>query len=92
MIHYGISLEKEVNGLMDGRDWEKSLPDEWFKTNKYHFDGNGITLCGKPQKYDLVWFPRSLKTAYELFEKMSKELKAASMTGVRIKLQSFKVE
>lgn len=85
-----VKLVKSVRGLQEARDWEMTLPDEWFSTKEYNFDGHGITVEKSP-KYDLFWFPKSLKTAMRLFEAMEGNLSSDSMRDVQVILKTYKV-
>ena len=91
-MDYTVTVKKSgVKTLDDGRDWEHSLPDEWFETGKYRFDGNDYGPFGKgipPSKreYTLFWFPKKYVTAIELVNAIKKKKRIKALKGCVIEL------
>ena len=90
---YSVVLTKQFpDGLKAPKvEWEMSLPDAWFETRKFAFDGTGTGVKdGKITSRDLWWFPKSLKSAVELVELVNKHFKHPEMDSVRVKLTILK--
>lgn len=93
--HYCVVLTKQFPDGLEGplEEWEMSLPDAWFKTRKFVFDGHGTGLSEDGiVSRDLWWFPTGLKSAVELMELMNTHFTHPEMGDVRAKLTIHKGE
>jgi hypothetical protein len=67
---YSVTIRRKMGSTEDAQTWEEMLPNELF-VRKYRFDGHEYALNkGEIQTYKVFWYPKTFKTAIELFTKI----------------------
>tara|TARA_Y100000004_G_scaffold128754_1_gene145039 strand:- start:2553 stop:2825 length:273 start_codon:yes stop_codon:yes gene_type:complete len=79
MTNYTVTLKKPMSSIQKGHEWSEALPDKWFETKKYHFDGHEFGPIGGKSDFTLFWYPKTYKNAIELLYDMKKKKRINSM-------------
>lgn len=89
MTDYSVILQKPMPSIQKGHEWSETLPDKWFETKKYHFDGHDFGPIGKKSDYTLYWTPKTYKSAVELLYDMKKKKRINPMKSTRFSLMIY---